>query len=109
MYRVLKTKGYNASVVVENTETKANVIIGRISVEILDILEKHTGKQIGKDGFTYTDGWEIEVDHETATALSKLAMKMKKPIRDQRKKETKKEENKKIDAIDVLLGLAQYN
>ena len=39
MYRVLKAKGHDAHVVVENTETKANIIIGKMTNEINHILE----------------------------------------------------------------------
>lgn len=112
MYRIVKTQGNNANVVVENTDTKANVIIGRISIEMLNILEK-AGHKIssrpGESGISMTSAWNIPVDTETASALSKMTMKMKKPIRDQRKSETKKEANKKIDAMDVMLGLANYS
>lgn len=108
MYKVLKEKGHNTNVIVENTDTKANINIGRVSIEILNILDK-AGYKVEEDSIKLTNKWDIEVDKTTAETLSKLAMKMRKPIRDQRKKETKKEENKKIDAMDVLLGLAQYN
>lgn len=108
MYKVLKEKGHFVNVTIENTETKANINIGRASMEILNILDK-AGYKVGEDGINFMDEWNIVVNKETAEDLSKLAMKMKKPIRDQRKKTTKKEENKKIDAMDVLLGLAQYN
>lgn len=108
MYKVLKPKGHFVGVTIENTETKTDINIGRVSMEMLNILDK-AGHKVGDDGINFMDEWDIEVNKETAETLSHLAMKMKKPIRDQRKKTTKKEENKKIDAMDVLLGLAQYN
>ena len=114
MYKVLKEKGLYRNVIVENTDTKARVNIGNVSLDILKTLED-AGFKIGtvgkeeKDEFTATNKWDINVDIETASQLTKMAMRMKKPIRDQRKKEIKKKENKKIDAMDVLLGLASYN
>lgn len=110
MYRVLKEKGNNVNITLENQETKASIVLGRISVTIMDIL-KDAGFSIGKDEMlTYKDKWELEVNEETGKRLAGVAMRMSKPIRDQRKpKDTPKKDNKHIDAMDVLLGLASYN
>lgn len=104
MYRVLKSKGYNANVVVENTDTRANIIIGKPTMDIIHII-----KEGGATPPEPQEEWHIEVNKDTAVTLSKLAMKMTKPIRDQRKPEIKKELNKHVDAMDVMLGLANYN
>ena len=105
MYKVLKSKGLNSNVMVENTESKSVVNIGRISIKIMHILEDAgidiTGKQ--------SEEWSYEVNKEVATTLAKLSLPMNKPIRDQRKPETKKQANKQIDAMDVMLGLANYS
>ena len=107
MYKLLKQKGYDALISVENTETKANVIIGNISMDILKVLDAAGIPSM--DGLT-AEEWNLEVNTECAKALVGLTMKMKKPIRDQRKKtEEPKKSNKEIDAMDVLLGLAQYS
>lgn len=111
MYRVLKEKGNNAVITLENTETKASIIIGRITMEILAILEKE-GIHFGDPtGGTLKDKWEFHISDDTAKELSSKAMRMSKPIRDQRKikEETPKKNNKHVDAMDVLLGLASYN
>ena len=112
MYKVLKEKGNNASVILENTETRASIIIGRLSMDILAILEKdgiHIGDAYGD--VKLKDKWELRISDETAKELSAKAMRMSKPIRDQRKvkEEEPKKSNKEIDALDVLLGLANYN
>ena len=110
MYKVTKATGNSSNVIVENTETKASVIIGRISMAILNIL-----KDVGYDtdhGLTFSDEWSLRIDKDTATKLTHLAMSMKKPIRDQSKKNKDiqpKKDNKQIDAMDVLLGLANYS
>lgn len=111
MYRVLKERGNNAVITLENTETKASIIIGRITMEILAILEKE-GISVG-DPTTgaLKDKWEFHISDDTAKELSAKAMRMSKPIRDQRKvkEEPPKKNNKHVDAMDVLLGLASYN
>ena len=104
MYKVRKAKGYGTNIIIENTDTKANVILGTIPREVMTIL-----KDAGYEVEDIHQEWDVEVNKETATLLSQLAMKMKKPIRDQRKTETKKEANKHIDAMDVMLGLASYS
>lgn len=114
MYRIVKIQGNHANVVVENTDTKANIIIGRISIEMLNILEK-AGHKIGEGGIPMDSVWNIPVATETASKLAKLTMKIKRPVKEQKKEEvitpqeTTKQNNKRIDAMDVLLGLANYN
>lgn len=114
MYRIVKMKGHSANVVVENTDTKSNIIIGKISIEMLNILEK-AGHKIGEGETSMDSAWNIRIDMDTASKLAKLTMKIKKPIREQKKEEIivpqkdTKQNNKRIDAMDVLLGLANYN
>ena len=109
MYRVLKEKGNNSNVILENVETKASIIVGKITISLLDILNK-AGHKIGDDGVALRDEWSFEVNEETGKEIASKAMTMSKPIRDQRKKtEAPKKDNKTIDAMDVLLGLANYN
>lgn len=112
MYKILKDKGNNSNVTLENTDTSAQLNLGKISMEMLSILEK--------DGFSFgsedsdiklKDEWELEIGEDTKKDLERIAMRMKKPDRDQSKAKSEqvaKEKNKKIDAMDVLLGLASY-
>lgn len=113
MYKILKEKGNNVSITLENTETKASIIIGRLSMDILSLLEKEEGIRFGdSDGeIKLKDKWELTIKDETAKELSAKAMRMSKPVRDQSKKSEQvlKKDNKSIDAMDVLLGLASYN
>lgn len=112
MYKILKDKGNNMNIVLENTETKASVVIGKLSMDILSILELKEGVHIGdSEEIHLKDKWDIAIGDETAKELSAKALRMSKPIRDQRKvkKEEPKKNNKEIDAMDVLLGLANYN
>jgi hypothetical protein len=97
MYKVSKPRGYYANITVQNTETRASVVIGRLNSEIKDILEM-AGHKIHDD----TDEISIEINPETKDILLASTMKIHRPVRDQRKKTTK-EETKKLDAdVDVF-------
>lgn len=113
MYKVLKDTGFLSSIVIENTSTHATVNIGRPSVDILRILST-AGHKVGEDGLEIRDQWELVVEEEVGKELARSAMTMSRPIRNQRKvKEEQppapKKDNSQIDAMDVLLGLADYN
>lgn len=104
MYKVIKEKGYTSNIVVENSDTMATIVIGKTSMEILHILEKEISN-IAEIGALAE--WNFTVSYELASRLAQLTLKMHKPIRHQgHKKEEQK--NKNIDAMDVLLGLANY-
>ena len=112
MYRLLKEKGNNLNVMLENTETRAQLNLGRLTIDILTLLETKEGLTFGDGGkIQLKDEWNFNISEETAKELSEKAMRMSKPIRNQRKvKDNKpKKSNKEIDALDVLLGLASYN
>lgn len=108
-YIVTKEAGNNQNVVLFNDVTSSSVILGRISIDMLEIL-KEDGHKFDLDELTKE--WSIKVSDEIGKKLASLASKAKKPIREQKKKLTPEEalrkENKKIDALDVLLGLANY-
>lgn len=121
MYKVLKDRGRMANVIVLNTETNSEIKVGRLSYDIVTLLND-AGYKVGADEeITLIDKWDFTVNHETAQELAKKAMRMSKPIRKHATPETPKETaeekpkdlfqkpNKDIDAMDVLLGLANYN
>lgn len=98
-----------ANVVVENTETHANIIVGRLSMDIIDTIKLHKGEDYKIP--EYSSIWNIEIDKDTATDLSRLAMKMKKPIRDQSRKaktvaasEQTVRPGEEVDAFDLIFG-----
>lgn len=112
MYRLLKEKGNNLNVILENIDTRAQLNLGRLTIDVLTLLETKEGMTFGEGGTTQLkDEWNFSISEETAKELSTKAMRMSKPIRDQRKhkEEQPKKNNKEIDAMDVLLGLANYN
>ena len=111
MYKLIKDKGNNSNVAIQNTDTKAEVIIGRLSMEIVSILERagHAINTEDEASLKYKDSWNITIDEDTKNELQRLAMRMMKPKRAKVQTETQKQDNKTIDAMDVLLGLAKYN
>lgn len=117
MYLVEKEKGNNSNITIINQDTKASVIIGKMTMEILNTLEEegYTFNKDVDDHIELTDKWNLEVSESTGRKLSSTAFKMKKPITVKTSELTElvaeppKKSNKTIDAMDVLLGLASYN
>lgn len=108
MYRVNKEVGTSENVFLQNTDNGAELNLGRITPGLLRILELDGYKFEDKDGEPFVDlreKWALKVSDEVKEQLRKLAMPMKKPIRDQRKKV---EEDKKqpVDLLDIIYGLA---
>lgn len=113
MYRVNKEPGTKENVYLQNTDTMAEINLGRITPELLRILTKDgyvfedvTGST--EDDIKCKDKWALKVSDEVKDELRKLAMPMKKPIRDQRKvkEEVKKETKQPVDLLDIIYGLA---
>lgn len=110
MYKVVKEMGVNENVYLQNTDTMAEVNLGRITPTICRILEKD-GYSLGEiytgTAVTLKEKWSLKVSDEVKDELRKLAMPMKKPIRDQRKvKQEKKETKQPVDLLDIIYGLA---
>ena len=116
MYKLIKEKHYRRPVAVINTDTNKQIILGNPTYDLIFQLK---GKGISEELLDPTKEWDITISKELATELAGTTLKMRKPIRDQRKKseqdntqanaeETKLEKHRKIDAYDVLLGLAHY-
>lgn len=114
MYKVVKEMGNTENVFLQNTDNGAELNLGRITPELLRILTKDGGyvfEDIAgstKDSITLKEKWSLKVDEEIKDKLRKLAMPMKKPIRDQRKvkQEEKKESKQPVDILDIIYGLA---
>ena len=109
MYRVNKEPGTKENVYLQNTDTMAEINLGRITPELLRILTKD-GYKFGdtEDAITLKKKWTLNVSDEVKDELRKLAMPMKKPIRDQRKvkpEEEKKEVKQPVDILDIIYGL----
>ena len=113
MYVVEKEQGNNSNITLINQDTKASVIIGKMTMEIIDILEEEGykfNKDLGEDScISLTEKWRLDITDEAGRKLASKALAMKKPVRNQSKKSEQKIDNKNIDAMDVLFGLAHYN
>lgn len=114
MYRVTKEPGTKENVYLQNTDTMAEINLGRITPGLLRILTKDgyvfedvTGST--DDSITLKEKWTLKVSEEVKEQLRKLAMPMKKPVRDQRKvkpqQEEKKETKQPVDLLDIIYGL----
>lgn len=109
MYRVNKETGTSENVYLQNTDNGAELNLGRMTPTILHILEEDGYKFDDTDGaVTLKEKWTLKVSDEVKEQLRKLAMPMKKPIRDQRKVkvEEKKEAKQLVDLLDIIYGLA---
>ena len=109
MYRVNKEPGTSENVYLQNTDTMAEINLGRITPGLLRIL-KIDGYKFDStdDALTLKEKWTLKVSEEVKEQLRKLAMPMKKPIRDQRKvkpEEEKKEVKQPVDLLDIIYGL----
>ena len=109
MYRVNKEPGATENVYLQNTDTMAEINLGRVTPGLLRILEIDGYKFASTDdAITLKEKWTLKVSEEVKEQLRKLAMPMKKPIRDQRKvkpQEEKKETKQPVDLLDIIYGL----
>ena len=112
MYKVVKEMGKTENVYLQNTDTMAEINLGRITAGIMNALRKD-GYEFEtvdekEDRLTLKEKWSLKVSDEVKDELRKLAMPMKKPIRDQRKvkQEEKKETKQPVDLLDIIYGLA---
>ena len=112
MYKVVKEQGTTENVYLQNTDTMAEINLGRITVAIMIALSKDGYEFETEGGIALKEKWNLKVSDEVKDELRKLAMPMKKPIRDQRKvktqeekKEEKKEVKQPVDVLDIIYGL----
>ena len=110
MYRVNKEPGATENVYLQNTDTMAEINLGRVTPGLLRILETDGYKfDDTEDAITLKKKWTLNVSEEVKEQLRKLAMPMKKPVRDQRKVKPQQEEKKEIkqpvDLLDIIYGL----
>ena len=109
MYRVNKEQGTSENVYLQNTDTMAEINLGRVTPGLLRILETDGYKfDDTEDAITLKKKWTLNVSDKVKDELRKLAMPMKKPVRDQRKvkpQEEKKETKQPVDLLDIIYGL----
>ena len=82
MYRISKDKGNNQNITLTNVETKASVIIGKLTMGIMRILEKEVEFDESKeDTIKLKDKWDFTISDEAGKELAKMASPIKRPVR----------------------------
>lgn len=110
MYKLIKDQGTSRTITLNIPDKAMTISLGGVTIPMLEILREAGISQDDGTLGTLHDKWDLEIDKETANKLTKLTHSTTKPIRDQSKKAKEpKKSNKTIDAMDVLLGLAQYS
>ena len=117
MYRINKDKGNNQNIMLTNVETKASVMIGKLSTTIMSILEKEIKFDTDKGddtGIKLKDKWDFTVSDEAGKELASIISPIKKPIRNQSKtasEQTQSVQRKKtksgrevVDVFDLIFG-----
>ena len=112
MYRLLKEEGSWSNVILKNEDTEATLNLGRVGITMLSTLEEMEGisttAEDERNLIEISTKWNFDIEDSTAKELTKIAMPMKKPARSKTVKSEQKKESKHVDALDVLLGLADY-
>ena len=115
MYRINKDKGNNQNITLINVETKASVIIGKLSMAIMGILEKEVEFDESKEHtIKLKDKWDFAISDEVGKELASMTSPIKKPIRNQSKtasEQTQSIQRKKtksgrevVDVFDLIFG-----
>lgn len=82
MYRINKDKGNNQNITLTNVETKASVIIGKLTMSIMRILEKEVEFDETKEHtIKLKDKWDFTISDEAGKELAKMASPIKRPVR----------------------------
>ena len=82
MYRINKDKGNNQNITLTNVETKASVIIGKLTMAIMGVLEKEVEFDETKEHtIKLKDKWDFTISDEAGKELAKMASPIKRPIR----------------------------
>ena len=82
MYRISKDKGNNQNITLTNVETKASVIIGKLTMDIMRILEKEVEFDEAKeDTIKLKDKWDFTISDEAGKKLAKMTSPIKRPVR----------------------------
>ena len=118
MYRINKDKGNNQNITLTNVEAKASVIIGKLTMDIMRILEKEVEFDESKEHtIKLKDKWDFTVSDEAGKELAKMASPIKKPIRAKTsrpsteseqaqpiQRKTTKSGREVVDVFDLIFG-----
>ena len=82
MYRINKDKGNNQNITLTNVETKASVLIGKLTMAIMGVLEKEVEFDETKEHtIKLKDKWDFTISDEAGKELAKMASPIKRPVR----------------------------
>ena len=118
MYRINKDKGNNQNITLTNVEAKASVIIGKLTMDIMRILEKEVEFDESKEHtIKLKDKWDFTISDEAGKELAKMASPIKKPIRAKTsrpstaseqtqpiQRKTTKSGREVVDVFDLIFG-----
>ena len=119
MYRINKDKGNNQNITLTNVEAKASVIIGKLTMDIMRILEKEVEFDESKEHtIKLKDKWDFTVSDEAGKELAKMASPIKKPVRTKTtsrpstaseqtqpiQRKTPKSGREVVDVFDLIFG-----
>ena len=115
MYRINKDKGNNQNITLTNVETKASVIIGKLTMAIMGVLEKEVEFDETKEHtIKLKDKWDFTISDEAGKELAKMASPIKRPVRtkttsqstssEQAQRKTTKSGREVVDVFDLIFG-----
>lgn len=117
MYRISKDKGNNQNITLTNVETKASIIIGKLTPSVFHTLEKEVtlvNETDDKAGIKLKDKWDFDISEELGKELASMTSPIKKPIRNQSKtaseqtqpiqKHKTKSGKEVVDVFDLIFG-----
>ena len=118
MYRINKDKGNNQNITLTNVETKASVIIGKLTMAIMEVLEKEVEFDESKEHtIKLKDKWDFTVSDEAGKELAKMASPIKRPVRAKTSRPSTASEQKQpiqrkttksgrevVDVFDLIFG-----
>ena len=110
-YLITKPAGSSSIITLTNKDTGKSIILGRITMPILDILKEHAGLS-RETGLKFVDEWNIVTTEEVGKLLARTAMvrhKTPKAKEDKPKEEviaSQPSEQKKapVDLFDLIYG-----
>ena len=118
MCRISKDKGNNQNITLTNVEAKASVIIGKLTMDIMRILEKEVEFDESKEHtIKLKDKWDFTISDEAGKELAKMASPIKRPIRAKTshpstaseqaqpiQRKTTKSGREVVDVFDLIFG-----
>ena len=100
MYRINKDKGNNQNITLTNVETKASVIIGKLTMAIMEVLEKEVEFDESKEHtIKLKDKWDFTISDEAGKELANMASPIKRPVRTKTTSRTSSSTNEQAQPI----------